>query len=93
MNKTINDQTNQILNQSVEDNMEINDMSELEVALSSQNDLVRSSVSTQSNKMKKAVAIRETQRMKLVQQHPMFLENPLNAMKLHIEHLVSFKKK
>eukprot|EP00607_Mallomonas_marina_P004168 CAMPEP_0182427438 /NCGR_PEP_ID=MMETSP1167-20130531/17174_1 /TAXON_ID=2988 /ORGANISM="Mallomonas Sp, Strain CCMP3275" /LENGTH=107 /DNA_ID=CAMNT_0024609667 /DNA_START=193 /DNA_END=516 /DNA_ORIENTATION=- len=42
-----------------------------------------------SNKSKKAIAMRETERMKLVQQHPSFQSDPLAAMKSHIQQLVS----
>eukprot|EP01041_Mallomonas_annulata_P007643 gene7643-15650_t len=41
-----------------------------------------------SNKTKKTIAMRETERMRLVQQHPAFQIDPLAAMKSHIEQLV-----
>mmetsp|Transcript_1878 Transcript_1878/g.2988 ORF Transcript_1878/g.2988 Transcript_1878/m.2988 type:complete len:156 (+) Transcript_1878:85-552(+) len=70
-------------------------LSELEAALpSGENSVVRpAAVSVKSNKMKKSVAIRETERMKLVQQHPSFKEDPIAAMKTHIEHMIAMKKK
>ena len=48
--------------------------------------------SIRTNKMKKTVAVRETERMKLVQQHPAFQSDPIAAMKSHIEMLVSSSK-
>lgn len=44
-----------------------------------------------TNKMKKAVAIRETERMKLVQQHPLFISNPLDAVKQHLQQMMASK--
>jgi hypothetical protein len=42
--------------------------------------------------MKKNVAVREASRMQLVQQHPSFIENPINAVKLHVEQMLAIKK-
>lgn len=47
--------------------------------------------SLKSNKMKKAVAVREAARMKLVQQHPAFIENPIAAINLHLQQMISNK--
>ncbi len=73
-------------------------LSELEATLpttSAENaEVVRPAALTlKSNKIKKSVAIRETQRMKLVEQHPSFLSDPLQAMKAHIEHMIALKTK
>ena len=69
-------------------------LSELESSLPGENDVVRpaAAVSVRTNKLKKTLAVRETQRMKLVQQHPAFVENPLEAVKKHIEHMLATKK-
>ncbi len=48
--------------------------------------------SMKSNKMKKAVAVREAARMKLVQQHPAFKENPIAAINLHLQQMISNKQ-
>lgn len=45
-----------------------------------------------SNKMKKCVAVREAARMKLVQQHPSFLENPISAITLHLQQMLKKKE-
>ena len=42
--------------------------------------------------MKKTVAIRETQRMKLVQQHPAFIENPIASINLHLQQMIANKQ-
>ena len=42
--------------------------------------------------MKKTVAIRETQRMKLVQQNPDFIENPIASINLHLQQMLANKK-
>ncbi len=47
--------------------------------------------SMKSNKMKKSVAVREAARMKLVQQHPSFIENPIAAINLHLQQMISNK--
>jgi hypothetical protein len=39
-------------------------------------------------RMKGKVAIREVERMKLVMQHPAFQQDPLAALKYHLEHVV-----
>lgn len=44
-----------------------------------------------SNKMKGKVAVREVERMRLVQQHPSFQKDPLAAIKYHIEHMMTVK--
>ena len=44
-----------------------------------------------SNNMKKTVAIRESERLKLVQQHPQFIANPIEAVRMHINHMISMK--
>lgn len=41
-----------------------------------------------SNKMKKSIAVRETARMKLVQQHPSFQENPISAINQHLQQML-----
>ena len=40
-----------------------------------------------SNKLRKAVAIRETQRMRLVQQDPLFLLDPIAATTQHLQQM------
>jgi Ribosome biogenesis protein SLX9 len=45
-----------------------------------------------SNKMKKEIAVREAARMKLVQQHPMFQKDPLEAIRNHLEQMTELKK-
>lgn len=45
-----------------------------------------------SNKMKKSVAVREAARMKLVQQHPSFQENPIMAINLHLQQMLKKKE-
>jgi hypothetical protein len=40
-----------------------------------------------TNKMKKNVALREVERMKLVQAHPLYQSNPLDAIKNHLAHM------
>lgn len=42
-----------------------------------------------SSKMKRSVAVREIERMKLVQQHSGFQNNPFAIMKSHLEQMVS----
>ena len=70
-------------------------LSELEKTLpSSSDEVVRPAAAVvKSNKMKKSIAVREVERMKLVQQHPSFVEDPIDAMKAHIEHMIALKKK
>lgn len=70
-------------------------LSELESSLpnSEENAIKPAAGPLKTNKMKKSVAIRETQRMKLVQQHPSFISDPFSAMQKHIEHMISAKKK
>ena len=45
-----------------------------------------------SNKLRKAVAIRETQRMRLVQQDPLFLLDPIAATTQHLLQIASNKQ-
>jgi len=45
-----------------------------------------------TNKMKKNVALREVERMKLVQAHPMYQSNPLDAIKNHLAHMNSVRE-
>eukprot|EP01036_Dinobryon_divergens_P026530 gene26527-35197_t len=45
-----------------------------------------------SNKVRKAVAIRETQRMRLVQQNPLFLLDPIAAATLHLQQMAGNKQ-
>jgi hypothetical protein len=67
-------------------------LSELEATLPKTKEVVRpAAVSLKSNKIKKSVAIRESQRMKLVEQHPNFIADPLTAMKAHIEQMIALK--
>lgn len=68
-------------------------LSELESSLPAASDVVRPAAaqSVKTNKLKKTLAVRETQRMKLVQQHPAFVENPIDAVKKHIEHMLAMK--
>jgi hypothetical protein len=47
--------------------------------------LAPSSSAITSNKLKKQVAIREATRLKVVQQHPVFLEDPLSAIQKHLQ--------
>lgn len=49
-------------------------------------------VPTLTNKMKKTVALREVERMKLVQAHPMYQANPLDAIKAHLAHMNSVRE-
>lgn len=44
-----------------------------------------------SNKMKREIALREAQRMRLVQEHPAFLADPFAAMRMHIEQSLALK--
>ena len=68
-------------------------LSELESSLPAASDVIRpaAAVSVRTNKLKKTLAVRETQRMKLVQQHPAFVEDPLAAVQKHIEHMLAMK--
>jgi len=70
-------------------------LSELESSLPAASDVVRPAAgqSVKTNKLKKTLAVRETARMKLVQQHPAFVENPIDAVKKHIEHMLAMKAK
>ena len=45
-----------------------------------------------SNKMKRKVAVREASRMKLVHDHPLFKQNPLTAIRLHLEQMTRKKE-
>lgn len=45
-----------------------------------------------SNKMKREIALREAQRMRLVQEHPAFLADPFAAMRMHIEQSLVLKQ-
>lgn len=49
-------------------------------------------IAIKRSKMKKSVAIREAERMKLVQQHPQFISNPLDAVRMHIEQTIRMKQ-
>jgi hypothetical protein len=68
-------------------------LSELEATIVSDNSATirPAAVTLKSNKIKKSVAIRESQRMKLVEQHPNFIADPLQAMRAHIEQMISLK--
>ena len=68
-------------------------LSELESSLPAAADVIRpaAAMSVRTNKLKKTLAVRETQRMKLVQQHPAFVEDPLGAVRKHIEHMLAMK--
>ena len=69
-------------------------LSELEATLPIENlnEVVRpAALPNKSNKIKKSIAIREIQRMKLVEEHPSFKSNPLLAMKTHIEQMIALK--
>jgi hypothetical protein len=67
-------------------------LSELEATLPKTKEIVRpAAVTLKSNKIKKSVAIRESQRMKLVEQHPNFIADPLTAMRAHIEQMIALK--
>ena len=61
---------------------------------SSTSSLIRSSAASTitSNKMKKDIAVREASRMKLVQQHPAFQVDPIQAIRKHLEQMTSIKK-
>lgn len=50
--------------------------------------LATSSAAISTNKLKKEVAIRESTRIKQIQQHPSFQENPINAIQQHLQQLV-----
>jgi hypothetical protein len=64
--------------------------SDLESSLPQNADIVRPSAAPpKTNKMKGKVAIREVERMKLIQDHPSFKLDPLAALKFHIEHMVA----
>lgn len=70
-------------------------MSELEESLNTKK--VKSkgngdkSIHNHSNKKNKAIAIRETERMKFVQQHPDFIQDPIQAANAHIQMLMKSK--
>ena len=69
-------------------------LSELEASLPAANeDIVRPAAAapSKSNKMKKRIAVREVERMKLVQQHPSFKDDPFDAMRAHIQHMIALK--
>lgn len=64
--------------------------SELESSLPQKEDVVRPSASApRSNKMKGRVAVREVERMRLIQQHPAFQRDPMAALRAHLEHVVA----
>jgi hypothetical protein len=64
--------------------------SELESSLPKKEDVVRPSASApRTNKMKGRVAVREVERMRLIQQHPAFQRDPLAALRAHLEHVVT----
>lgn len=64
--------------------------SDLESSLPPNSEVIRpSALAPKSNKMKGKVAIREVERMKLIQDHPSFQQDPLAALKFHIEHMVA----
>ena len=44
-----------------------------------------------SNKMKRDIALREAERMRLVQEHPAFVADPFAAMRTHIEQSLALK--
>ena len=73
-------------------------LSQLEATLKptneSKKDIIRpAGLSTiKSNSMKKTVAIRESERLRLVQQHPQFIANPIEAVRMHINHMISMKE-
>lgn len=46
-----------------------------------------------NNKIMKTVAIREVERMKLVQQHPQFVQDPIATMKAHFTQMVAAQVK
>ncbi len=50
--------------------------------------LATSSAAISTNKLKKEVAIRESNRIKQVQKHPSFQENPINAIQQHLQQMV-----
>lgn len=67
-------------------------LSELEASIPENKEVIRpAAVTLKTNKIKKSVAIRESQRMKLVEQHPNFIADPLQAMKSHIEQMIALK--
>lgn len=68
-------------------------LSELESSLPAANDVIRpaAAVSVRTNKLKKTLAVRETARMQLVQQHPAFVQDPLAAVTKHIQHMLAMK--
>ena len=68
-------------------------LSELESSLPTANDVIRPAAaeSVRTNKLKKTLAVRETARMQLVQQHPAFVQDPLAAVTKHIEHMLAMK--
>lgn len=64
--------------------------SDLEKSLPQNAEIVRpSAAAPRTNKMKGKVAVREVERMKLIQDHPSFKKDPLAAIKFHIEHMVA----
>ena len=70
-------------------------LSELERSLptiDSSEDLIRPAAFGTTNKMKKSIAVREAQRMKLVQNHPAFLQDPIAAIKNHLEFVIQQKE-
>jgi len=70
-------------------------LSDLESSLPTADDsycaVIPAAAAVKTNKMKKQVALRETQRMKLVQQHPAFVENPVAAINNHLQHLIAMR--
>jgi hypothetical protein len=64
-----------------------------QIAEKGESDSIRASAASQitSNKMKKSIAMREAARMKLVQEHPAFQANPLDAVHKHLEQMLAMK--
>ena len=43
------------------------------------------------NKLKKNIAIREVERMKIVQNHPIYIANPLEAITTHLQSMIDIR--
>lgn len=71
-------------------------LSELELSLHQLGDTTVKPASMSqitSNTMKKTIAVREAARMKLVQEHLSTVENPLEAVRLHLQQMIAMKNK
>lgn len=69
--------------------------SEIESSLSEDTNVrpAASNTNNVSSKIMKNVAIREVERMKLVQQHPQFVQDPIATMKAHFTQMIAAQVK